>query len=106
MDNLTTWVDHHGFLVILLCFIFATVMSSAPKETPKWWGFWKTWAFNAFQALGANAGNYAKANPVIQRLQASETDFAADGTKVQTDTTISSTVTPPPAKAVLPTPKT
>lgn len=94
MDNFTSWVDHHGFLVILLCFIFATVMSSAPKETPKWWGFWKTWMFNAFQALGANAGNYAKANPVIQKLQASETSFAPDGTKVQTDTTINSTITP------------
>ena len=94
LDNFTTWVDHHGFLVILVCFIFATVMASAPKEIPRYWGFWRVWMFNAFQALGANAGNYARANPLIQKLEASETSIAADGSKVQTDTTINSTITP------------
>jgi pectate lyase len=92
---MTAWIDSHGFLVILICFIFATVMSSAPKDTPKTWGFWKTWGFNAFQALGANAGNYANTSPLVHKLQATETTIDASGTKTETATTINTTIPAP-----------
>lgn len=94
IDNFTTWVDHHGFFVILICFIFATVMSSAPKDTPAYWGFWRTWAFNAFQAIGANAGSYAQTSPLFKKVQTSETLVDASGNKTQTDTSISKSTQP------------
>lgn len=90
IDNLTGWIDHHGFVTLLACFIFATVMSSAPKDTPKTWGFWRTWWFNAFQALGANAGNYAITSPLAHKLQATETTVDENGTKTQITTAIDS----------------
>lgn len=86
------WVDAHGIATALLLFIFSTIMSSAPKSMiPKTWGFWRTWAFNAGQALGANAGNYAKGNPMIQKLEASEVSVDSDGIKTATQTSITST---------------
>ena len=102
IDNLTSWVDHHGFAVILICFIFATVMSSAPKDTPKTWGFWRTWGFNAFQALGANAGNYANTSPLVRKLQSTETTVdATTGAKTETVTSID-TSTPIASKVLDP----
>ncbi len=93
-DSAMAWVDHHGFFVLLLCFVFATVMSSAPKDTPKTWGFWRTWGFNAMQALGANAGNYANTSPMIHKLQATETTVDSTGAKTEVTTSIN-TVPPP-----------
>jgi len=89
------WIDSHGIATALVLFIFSTIMSSAPKSMiPKTWGFWRTWAFNAGQALGANAGNYVKANPLIQKLEATEVSVEQDGTKTATQTSITSTAAP------------
>jgi len=86
------WIDAHGIATALILFIFSTVMSSAPKSMiPKTWGFWRIWVFNAGQALGANAGNYAKGNPLIQKLEATEIAVDSDGTKTATQTSITST---------------
>jgi hypothetical protein len=86
------WIDAHGIATALILFVFSTIVSSAPKQMiPKTWGFWRTWGFNALQALGANAGNYAKGNPLIQKLEATEVSVDSDGTKTATQTSITST---------------
>lgn len=74
------WIESHGIAVLLICYVFAVVMASGPKPPPHW-GFWKLWAYNAAQALGANAGKFAEQSPVIQKLQASETSVDSNGIK-------------------------
>lgn len=93
------WIDAHGIATALILFVFSTIMSSAPKQMiPKTWGFWRTWMFNAGQALGANAGNYAKGNPIIQKLEANEVTVDQDGTKTATQTTVTQTPAPNPVE--------
>lgn len=91
------WVDSHGILMMFTCFVFATVMSSAPKDTPSYWGFWRTWCFNAFQALGASAGNYAKTSPLFQKVSSTEVTLDAQGNRIQTDTAASKSTQLSPA---------
>jgi hypothetical protein len=97
MDNALVWADHHGIFMMFCAYVFATVMSSAPKDTPKTWGFWQTWCFNAGQALGASAGKYANTNPLLQKLTDTKVEDAGGGKTLLTTTS----VTPIPAPSVV-----
>jgi hypothetical protein len=96
------WVDHHGIAFTFICFVFACIMSSAPKQIPTKWGFWKLWMFNAAQALGANAGKYANSNPDLKNLQATEVSTNDKGDKIETDTKITKLTAVPEGSSTIP----
>lgn len=83
------WINTHGFLVAVLCWGLAGVISCAPPLSPKA-GWWTTWAYRIMQLVGASFDKVVHNSPYGQRLDSLE---QTKDTKSPDGTTTSTRIT-------------
>jgi hypothetical protein len=81
------WINSHGMVLLIGGYILALLISAAPP-LPTGSGFFKTWAYNAMQIVGASADKIVSSNPKFQALSQLQTAQRADGSTVQTETKV------------------
>lgn len=79
------WVNSHGMFLLGVGYVLALLISAAPPLPPNS-GFFRTWAYNAMQVVGASADKVVSSNPKFQAFTQSKTTQKPDGTTEQTDT--------------------
>jgi hypothetical protein len=85
------WINSHGMILLAGAYILSLIISGMPP-LPTGAGFYRTWAYNALQILGASADKIVKHGPKFQQLEQTKVATAPDGTKTETSTSLNTKI--------------